>query len=255
VTRLESALQTQKEELTAELQRTQRALNEQRTRAEVLQEQLSRAPNIEEYQQLKQKLIVLQQALGYSVEGSVLSSPDAVLLDKCKKLETELVTLRTTCSERERENDELKKRLASAEHKIEEQHALIVKLEEDLSAQQQHFRSGSGNPGSLPSDSTSHSVTSSWTSLGPLPSTSESQHSELESSSSRHTSDSQHMLQIVLQQRDRFKQRIHEIEEVILFSVTHSFTHSFTLSLSLILFLFLSFSFSQLLFVILRFSF
>jgi homeobox protein cut-like len=209
VARLERELRTQKDELSAELQRTQRALAEQRAQAETLQEQLARAPSVDEYQQLKQKLAVLQQALGYSIEGSPPSSPDAVLLDKYKRLETECVTLRASCVEREREIDDLKKRLASAEHQVEEQRALIGKLEEDLSARPAVI----GNVGSLPLDSASSQAPTASSSSWLSPATTESLDAESATSNQSPATASHSMLQIVLQQRDRFKQRIHDLEE------------------------------------------
>eukprot|EP00029_Vermamoeba_vermiformis_P005823 TRINITY_DN2130_c0_g1_i2.p1 TRINITY_DN2130_c0_g1~~TRINITY_DN2130_c0_g1_i2.p1 ORF type:complete len:590 (+),score=267.77 TRINITY_DN2130_c0_g1_i2:48-1817(+) len=171
-----------------QLQREQRsARDELQERINVLNDTLRTRPSEEEWREVKKKA-ELFDALGYNESSA--ESVESALREKNKRLETQVMELKSRASDVERRLGEAMKRSEQQEMTLNEQRRLIGKLEEDLAASQQGPSSAAprllGTPGQLPNDA---------------------------SESASAVPQDQAMLNIVLHQRDRFKQRIIELEE------------------------------------------
>lgn len=189
--RIEHQSSTEISTLKSEISSLQHQLSNERSRVKTLENQLSNNPTSHDYQEIKNQLDVLKRTFEYSDSDS--TSVEKLLKEKNKKLETEIVQLKALMNEKNTSIAELTEKTISLEKSEIEMKKLISKLEEDISK---------GYSNKQEEDI--------LTSVPPSPIRSKSSSSS--SISLNSGEDNNSMLQIVINQRDRFKQRIIELE-------------------------------------------
>ncbi|CAD6206361.1 unnamed protein product [Miscanthus lutarioriparius] len=204
---IESTLSSEREMHVNELKKLTTLLTEQESALMELKKELQERPTQKLVDDLKKKVQILQ-AVGYnSIEaedwelatnGEEMSKLEALLLDKNRKMEHELTQLKVKISEKTSHLEEAQKRIAELTSKVEEQQKLILKLEDDILK----GYSSTDRRGSLLNDWDLQEIGSSEASEGSDP---------------RHASadqDQSSMLKVICNQRDRFRARLRETEEL-----------------------------------------
>ncbi|ORX56214.1 hypothetical protein DM01DRAFT_251318 [Hesseltinella vesiculosa] len=143
-----------------------------------------------------------KEVLAASAHGSL----EVQLMDKNKKLENNYTQLRVQFKQLQQSFDENQNKLEALDSKCTEQQDLVQRLEEDLlrgvgpkaPIRQLPSRTSSPNPNAMITGQASVTAASS-TGTAPLP--------------VGNTTDDQSILPIVMQQRDRFRQRNNELEQ------------------------------------------
>ncbi|GAQ87720.1 Transcription factor/CCAAT displacement protein CDP1 [Klebsormidium nitens] len=200
--KLETALAGEKEERLAEIKKLHVALDEKVSEVESLKAELLQRPTSKQVDDLRKQVKILQ-AVGYnSVEaedweiatrGDDIGKLETLLLDKNRRLEHELTQAKVQLSERSAEAEKALQKVKELSAKIEEQRDLIVRLEEDI---QKGFsaerRSSREEPWGEPAQE--RGVTALL----------QAGKSEGEDHS---------MLAVIAGQRDRFKQRMNQLDE------------------------------------------
>ncbi|CAI6008010.1 unnamed protein product [Closterium sp. NIES-65] len=241
---LEAAGAAEREEQRAEVKRLKALLQDQESSIGALRAELATRPTQRQWEDLRKQVKILQ-AVGYNAvevddwdepgmasngpgsssdlsaaadgdsgkrggEGGVMRSSsgadigklEALLLEKNKRMEHELTQVKMRLSEREEECDETKAKLVALEGTVAEQRALIGKLEDDIlkgyGARDKHRAASVGSIVSMPGaagGSGGGGVDGGVT-----------------GGSSRLVDDDS-VLMVVCGQRDRFRQRMGELEE------------------------------------------
>jgi len=157
-------------------------LHSERLKIKQLTEDLKGKPTPQEYEEVKSQLDVLRKTLEYNLgaeEGSEHKTVEGLLKEKNKKLETENIQLKVSVGDLEDQLKEATSKLNSSQESVGELKKLVAKLEEDI---------GKSNSNSNKSVE------------------------EMFQKGAVKASEEQSMLQIVCNQRDRFKSRIMELE-------------------------------------------
>ncbi|KAM3374810.1 protein CASP isoform X1 [Capsicum galapagoense] len=206
--KLESILSNEREEHINEIKKLNSLLNEKEVSLEELKKELQTRPTTKLIDDLRKKVKILQ-AVGYnSIEaedwevatsGQEMSKLESLLLDKNRKMEHELTQLKVQLSERTSLLESAKAKVVELTAKVNEQQRLIQKLEDDiLQGYSSKDRKGTRFD--------------NWD-------LSESGGTEpLENDEQRHVSsdqDQSSMLEVICNQRDRFRARLRETEEEI----------------------------------------
>jgi len=158
-------------------------LHSERLKIKQLTEDLKVKPTPQEHEEVKSQLEVLRKALEYNLgaeEGSEHKTVEGLLKEKNKKLETENIQLKVSVGDLEDQLKEATSKLNSSQESITDLKKLVAKLEEDI---------GKANTNA------NKSVEELFVQKG-----------------SAKGSEEQSMIQIVCNQRDRFKARISELE-------------------------------------------
>ncbi|KAM3307964.1 protein CASP isoform X1 [Capsicum chacoense] len=206
--KLENILSNEREEHINEIKKLNSLLNEKEVSLEELKKELQTRPTTKLIDDLRKKVKILQ-AVGYnSIEaedwevatsGQEMSKLESLLLDKNRKMEHELTQLKVQLSERTSLLESAKAKVVELTAKVNEQQRLIQKLEDDiLQGYSSKDRKGTRFD--------------NWD-------LSESGGTEpLENDEQRHVSsdqDQSSMLEVICNQRDRFRARLRETEEEI----------------------------------------
>lgn len=168
-----------------QISRLEEQLNNQKEKIKDLNLQLQQRPTSEECENLKQQLEILKKAVEYNLDSEEIGNDqmavEKLLKEKNRKLETSLMQERASLAEKEKKVSNLEKELQQSKAKITELQGVVSKLEEDLNQQ----------------------VDSSKKKTEEAPDFLQAQTGN----------DSSSMLQIVLNQRDRFKNRLADVED------------------------------------------
>ncbi|PHU15309.1 Protein CASP [Capsicum chinense] len=206
--KLENILSNEREEHINEIKKLNSLLNEKEVSLEELKKELQTRPTTKLIDDLRKKVKILQ-AVGYnSIEaedwevatsGQEMSKLESLLLDKNRKMEHELTQLKVQLSERTSLLESAEAKVVELTAKVNEQQRLIQKLEDDiLQGYSSKDRKGTRFD--------------NWD-------LSESGGTEpLENDEQRHVSsdqDQSSMLEVICNQRDRFRTRLRETEEEI----------------------------------------
>ncbi|XP_047269817.1 protein CASP isoform X2 [Capsicum annuum] len=206
--KLENILSNEREEHINEIKKLNSLLNEKEVSLEELKKELQTRPTTKLIDDLRKKVKILQ-AVGYnSIEaedwevatsGQEMSKLESLLLDKNRKMEHELTQLKVQLSERTSLLESAEAKVVELTAKVNEQQRLIQKLEDDiLQGYSSKDRKGTRFD--------------NWD-------LSESGGTEpLENDEQRHVSsdqDQSSMLEVICNQRDRFRARLRETEEEI----------------------------------------
>ncbi len=203
----------------------QNQLSESNMKILQLEQALSKRPTDEAYNQMKERAIMLEQlafsstiSTGGTTSTTATSndgdgnsneplqkSVEQLLSEKNRYLENQLTLLKRTSAQAEQELRSVKQELSELRSKCTGQEELIQKLENDLASEQVVVASGGATaPDSVDGDANSHSHGSVV-------------NSGAESSGASGVAVQQQgattMLQIVSEQRNRFKKRLQELEE------------------------------------------
>uniref|UniRef100_A0A2P2M2E6 Protein CASP n=1 Tax=Rhizophora mucronata TaxID=61149 RepID=A0A2P2M2E6_RHIMU len=203
---IETTLTNEREQHMAEIKKLNAVLHEKEVAHEEMKKEVQARPTAKLVDDLRKKIKILQ-AVGYnSIEAEdwetatseeEMTKMESLLLDKNRKMEHELTQLKVKLSERTSLLETAEGRIAELTAKVNEQQKLIQKLEDDiLKGYSSKDRKGS--------------VFDDWD-------LSESGGTELsENTDHKHVSDQDQssMLKVICSQRDRFRTRLRETEEV-----------------------------------------
>mmetsp|Transcript_14221 Transcript_14221/g.19818 ORF Transcript_14221/g.19818 Transcript_14221/m.19818 type:complete len:656 (-) Transcript_14221:1343-3310(-) len=165
-----------------EISSLQDQLSAEKTKVKHLAEELKARPTTQELRDLQNQLDVFKQAFEYEddADGHVRTA-EKLIKDKNRKLETEIVQLKATLTKNEQEVADLKEKLSKTQDQNNELNQLVVKLEDDISKNSPHLGRNKAVEDILQTKPGKPEDTS--------------------------------MLQIVCNQRDRFKARIQDLEQ------------------------------------------
>lgn len=205
---METTLSSEREQHIIEIKRLNALLKEKDTSLEEIKKELQERPTAKLVEDLRKKVKILQ-AVGYnSIEAEdweiaasseEMSKLESLLLDKNRKMEHELTQLKVKLSEKADLLAEAEAKVVELTLKVNEQHKLIAKLEDDILKNY----SSADRKGALFNDWDVPNVVTT---------------EEAEGSEGRHTfsdQDQNSMLKVICSQRDRFRSRLREAEEEI----------------------------------------
>ncbi|KAK6925232.1 CASP, C-terminal [Dillenia turbinata] len=204
---IESTLSNEREQHINDIKNFKALLNEKEAALEEMKKELQLRPTEKLVDDLRKKVKILQ-AVGYnSIEaedwevatsGEEMSKLESLLLDKNRKVEHELTQLKVQLSEKVSLLETAEKRILELTTKINEQQKLIQKLEDDILK----GYSSKERKGALFDD---------WdlSESGATETSENADHKHAQSDQ-----DQSSMLKVICSQRDRFRTRLRETEEV-----------------------------------------
>ncbi|CAD5191494.1 unnamed protein product [Musa acuminata subsp. malaccensis] len=208
---METTLSNEREQHLNEIKKLNALLNEKDTALVEMRKELQERPTAKLVDDLHKKVKILQ-AVGYnSIEaedwelatsGEEMSKLESLLLDKNRKMEHELTQLKVKISEKASLLEAAEGKISELTAKVDEQQKLIAKLEDDILK----GYNSTERKGSLLNDWDLQEIGSSEVSEG-------ADHRLIASDQ-----DQSSMLKVICNQRDRFRTRLREAEEVCNFT-------------------------------------
>ncbi|XP_009408262.2 protein CASP isoform X1 [Musa acuminata AAA Group] len=208
---METTLSNEREQHLNEIKKLNALLNEKDTALVEMRKELQERPTAKLVDDLHKKVKILQ-AVGYnSIEaedwelatsGEEMSKLESLLLDKNRKMEHELTQLKVKISEKTSLLEAAEGKISELTAKVDEQQKLIAKLEDDILK----GYNSTERKGSLLNDWDLQEIGSSEVSEG-------ADHRLIASDQ-----DQSSMLKVICNQRDRFRTRLREAEEVCNFT-------------------------------------
>eukprot|EP00252_Welwitschia_mirabilis_P002877 TRINITY_DN12898_c0_g1_i1.p1 TRINITY_DN12898_c0_g1~~TRINITY_DN12898_c0_g1_i1.p1 ORF type:complete len:699 (+),score=193.82 TRINITY_DN12898_c0_g1_i1:213-2309(+) len=204
--KLETTLSKEREEHLNEIKKLNMVINEKVNVIEKIQKELQERPTSKQIEDLRKQVKILQ-AVGYnSIEaedwevatrGEDMTKLEVLLLEKNRKVEHELTLLKVKLSEKTSEVEASEERVRELSAKVEEQQKLISKLEEDILKGYSSVdrRASKVDDWDLPD-------------LGISDILEKNEHNKGQADEEQNS-----MLQVIISQRDRFRQRLRETEE------------------------------------------
>eukprot|EP01117_Protostelium_nocturnum_P017902 TRINITY_DN736_c0_g3_i2.p1 TRINITY_DN736_c0_g3~~TRINITY_DN736_c0_g3_i2.p1 ORF type:complete len:406 (+),score=144.12 TRINITY_DN736_c0_g3_i2:870-2087(+) len=172
-------------------------LEEKTTKMNKIAEELKNRPTQQDFNKMKEQYLILKRAGEYEDENSEELTLEKILKDKNKKLETQCMQSKALLKTKEDEVKILEEKLEASFKTEKELRSLIFKLEEDISKGSLH--NSHSNVPTINSDTTSNIV--------------EEIMSQPISKQNSNQKEDNTVLQVVTNQRDRFRSRIRDLEE------------------------------------------